>query len=112
MIAASPFVQPGHIDHTYTDHVSVLTFIEANRGLAPLSAMSLDNLPNPVASGSNPYVPKNGPAIGNLMSLFAFHRSAAQMNAERAALVRLTGSHTLRPFAGAKVTAPDSHHLD
>ena len=112
MIAVSPFVAPGHIDHTYTDHVSVLKFIEANWGLAPLSSVSLDNLPNPVSSGSNPYVPQNGPAIGNLMTLFDFHRSAAQMNAERAALVGLTSRHTLRPFATAKVTAPDSHALD
>jgi phospholipase C len=112
MIAVSPFVSPGHIDHTYTDHVSVLKFIEANWGLHPLSSISLDNLPNPVASSSNPYVPTNGPAIGNLMSLFDFHRSSAQISAERAALLHLTGQHTLRPFAHAKVTAPDGHGLD
>jgi phospholipase C len=111
MIAVSPFVQPGHIDHTYTDHVSVLKFIEANWGLAPLSSVSLDNLPNPVA-GSDPYVPTNGPAIGNLMSLFDFHRSAAAMNAERAELVGLTRRYTTRPFAHATVTAPHSHDLD
>ncbi len=33
MMAVSPWVNPGHIDHTYTDHVSVLKFIEANWGL-------------------------------------------------------------------------------
>jgi acid phosphatase len=112
MIAVSPFVQPGHIDHTYTDHVSVLKFIEANWGLAPLSGRSLDNLPNPVSTASDPYVPTNGPAIGNLMSLFHFDRSSAQINAERAQLVSLSQRYTMRPFAGAKVTAPDSHDLD
>ncbi len=112
MVAVSPFVHPGHVDHTYTDHVSVLKFIEANWGLAPLSSVSLDNLPNPVTNGSDPYVPRNGPAIGNLMTLFDFHRSAAQMNAERLALVGLTRRHTLRPFAHATVTAPDAHGLD
>ena len=111
MMAISPFVKPGHIDHTYTDHVSVLKFIEANWHLGPLSGHSLDNLPNPV-TGSNPYVPKNGPAIGNLMSLFDFHRSAQQVAAERSALVALSRRYTLRPFAHAMVTAPDSGDLD
>ena len=49
MIAVSPWVKPGHIDHTYADHVSVLKFIEANWRLRPLSDTSLDNLPNPIA---------------------------------------------------------------
>ena len=108
MIAVSPWVEPGHIDHTYTDHVSVLKFIEANWGLHPLSASSLDNLPNPVANASDPYVPTNGPAIGNLMSLFDFHRSSTELGAERVALLDLTAHHTLRPFARATVTAPDA----
>jgi acid phosphatase len=112
MIAVSPWVNPGHIDHTYTDHVSVLKFIEANWKLGPLSGTSLDNLPNPVASSSNPYVPTNGPAIGNLMTLFDFHRTSAEVSAERAALLHLTAQHTLRPFARATVTAPRGHDLD
>ena len=112
MIAVSPWVNPGHIDHTYTDHVSVLKFIEANWGLDPLSATSLDNLPNPASSASDPYVPTNGPAIGNLVSLFDFHRTSSEIGAERAALMHLTAQHTLRPFARATVTAPDGHHLD
>ncbi len=112
MIAVSPWVSPGHVDHTYTDHVSVLKFIEANWGLHPLSGRSLDNLPNPVASASDPYVPTNGPAIGNLMSLFDFHRSPAQINAERAQLESLSQRYTMRPFAHATVTAPGSHDLD
>ena len=111
MMAISPFVKPGHIDHTYTDHVSVLKFIEANWHLSPLSGRSLDNLPNPI-TGSNPYVPKNGPAIGNLMSLFDFHRSAGEIAAERAELVGLSERYTMRPFAHATVTAADSDDLD
>ena len=69
LIVVSPYTTPGTIDHTYTDHVSILKFIEANWTLPPLSDRSLDNLPNPVNNG---YVPNNRPAIGNLMSLFDF----------------------------------------
>jgi phospholipase C len=50
----------------------VLKFIEANWGLLPLTGRSRDNLPNPTAS-SNPYVPGNSPAIGDLMDMFNFH---------------------------------------
>jgi phospholipase C len=71
MIVISPYTRPGYIDHSYEDHVSVLKFIEANWGLAPLTASSLDNLPNPMQQGGS-YLPSNGPAIGNLMSLFDF----------------------------------------
>jgi phospholipase C len=71
-LVVSPYTKPGHISHTYTDHASILKFIEANWGLAPLTARSRDNFPNPVTSQSNPYVPLNSPAIGNLMDLFNF----------------------------------------
>jgi len=71
-LVISPFTRPGHISHTYTDHVSVLKFIEANWGLRPLTHRSRDNYPNPVASEHNPYVPLNSPAIGDLMDLFSF----------------------------------------
>ena len=64
--------QKSVVDHTYADHVSILKFIEANWRLDPLSARSRDHLPNPIANPSDPYVPVNRPAIGNLMSLFAF----------------------------------------
>jgi phospholipase C len=33
---------------------------------------SRDNLPNPVPEASNPYVPANTPAIGDLFDLFSF----------------------------------------
>jgi phospholipase C len=73
----SPYVKPGVIDHTYADHASILKFIEWNWKLAPLSSRSRDNLPNPVASVGNPYVPSNGPAIGDLRSIFDFTRRRA-----------------------------------
>jgi len=71
-IAVSPYVKKGFVDHTYYDHVSVLKFIEANWDLPAISNRSRDNLPNPVADRDNPYVPQNGPAIGDLMNLFTF----------------------------------------
>jgi phospholipase C len=69
MIAVSPYAKPGFVDHTYTDHVSILKFIEANWGLGPLTSYSEDNLPNATPGA---YVPKVRPAIGNLMTLFDF----------------------------------------
>jgi phospholipase C len=72
LIAVSPFAKRATVDHTYTDHVSILKFIEANWRLDPLSPRSRDHLPNPLADRSNPYVPANRPAIGNLMRLFQF----------------------------------------
>jgi phospholipase C len=71
LIVVSPFSKGGHISHTYTDHVSTLKFIEANWRLNPITPRSRDNLPNPIP-GSNPYVPDNSPAIGDLMDLFDF----------------------------------------
>jgi phospholipase C len=69
MIVVSPYARQDYIDHTYTDHVSILKFIEANWGLPPLTSYSEDNLPNPTP---DVYVPRNRPAIGNLMTLFDF----------------------------------------
>jgi phospholipase C len=71
-IVVSRFTKPGHISHQYADHVSILKFIEANWGLAPVTGRSRDNLPNPKTTRSNPYVPLNQPAISNLMDLFKF----------------------------------------
>jgi len=73
LIAVSPYARKGFVDHTYYDHVSVLKFIERNWGLSPLSPRSRDNLPNPIQPPDN-YAPINGPAIGDLMSLFNFGR--------------------------------------
>ncbi|MDD5274019.1 MAG: alkaline phosphatase family protein [Methylovulum sp.] len=71
LLVVSPYAKKGYVDHVYHDHASILKFIEHNWGLSPLSARSRDNLPNPVA-GSNPYLPANQPAIGDLTSLFDF----------------------------------------
>jgi phospholipase C len=71
LIVVSPYSQGGSVVHTYYDHVSVLKFIEYNWGLSTISATSRDNLPNPMAS-SDPYVPLNQPAVGNLLDMFGF----------------------------------------
>ena len=68
----SPFARPGHVDHVYNDHASILKFIEYNWRLAPLSKRSRDNLPNPVSDPADPYRPTNGPAVGDLRTLFSF----------------------------------------
>jgi acid phosphatase len=70
LILVSPFARKGAVDHTYNDHVSILKFIEANWGLPPLTSYSEDNLPNPTPEA---YVPRDRPAIGDLMTLFNFH---------------------------------------
>jgi phospholipase C len=72
LIAVSPFSAGGRVVHSYTDHVSILKFIEKNWRLPPVSGRSRDNLPNPAAAPGDPYVPLNGPAIGDLMDMFRF----------------------------------------
>jgi len=73
-LVVSPYTRPGHISHDYTDHVSILKFIEKNWGLDPVTHRSRDNLPNPIPDRSNPYVPVNSPAIGDLFDLFDFQK--------------------------------------
>jgi len=73
MIVVSPYTTPGYISHDYTDHVSILKFIERNWGLEPVTWRSRDNFPNPVTRDDNPYVPVNSPALGDLFDLFDFH---------------------------------------
>ncbi len=75
MIVVSPYTQAGHISHDYSDHVSVLKFIERNWNVGPVTKRSRDNFPNPVVSSANPYVPNNTPAIGDLFDLFSFGRT-------------------------------------
>jgi phospholipase C len=72
LIAVSPFAKPGHVDHVYSDHASILKFIERNWNLPPLSRRSRDRLPNPASRDDESYRPDNSPAIGDLMSLFNF----------------------------------------
>ncbi len=75
LIVVSPFSRGGHVNHTYTDHASILKFIERNWHLKPLTHRSRDNLPNPITPhGGNPCVPVNMPAIGDLFDMFNFPR--------------------------------------
>jgi phospholipase C len=72
LLAISPWAKREHVDHAYSDHASVLKFIEWNWGLGPIGANSRDRLPNPVSDDDNPYVPRNGPALSDLRRLFQF----------------------------------------
>lgn len=74
LLVISRYSEGGRVVHTYYDHVSFDKFVEANWGLhEAISARSRDNLPNPIARRSDPYVPVNAPAIGNLMDMFDFN---------------------------------------
>src|SRR5271163_995761 len=72
-IVVSKFSTGGNITHNYSDHVSVLKFIERNWNLKPVTARSRDNFPNPITESKNVYVPVNGPAISDLFELFNFN---------------------------------------
>jgi phospholipase C len=71
-LVVSPFSTGGRITHNYSDHVSILKFIERNWNLPPVTHRSRDNFPNPIAPFFNPYVPINSPAISDLFELFDF----------------------------------------
>ncbi len=73
LLVVSPFTKAGHISHDYSDHVSVLKFIERNWGLAPLTNRSRDNFPNPKYDKKvSRYAPTNSPALADLFDLFNF----------------------------------------
>src|SRR5581483_6992310 len=98
-----------YISHTYTDHVSILKFIERNWNLNPLSPESLDQLPNPKPTPGNPYVPENKPAIGDLFDMFSFPTGAGAHAARTRSAARIPARliHRASP-RGAKVRAvPD-----
>ena len=76
LIVVSPYT-PQQVTsplYTYTDHVSILKFIERNWNLGTISKRSRDNLPNPISKKGNAYVPANSPAIGDLFDLFDFSK--------------------------------------
>ena len=75
LIAVSPYSTGGRVVHSYTEHVSILKFIERNWHIAPLTDRSRDNLSNPHANRGDPYVPANSPAIGDLFDMFDFGQS-------------------------------------
>ena len=72
MIVVSKFSQGGaHQPHLHRPRLD----LEVHRGQlgpGPITTRSRDNLPNPVATTANPYVPTNRPAIGDLMDMFNF----------------------------------------
>jgi phospholipase C len=72
LLIVSPYTTGGHVNHAYSDHVSITKFIERNFKLAPLTGRSRDNLPNPKTAANNPYVPLNSPAIDDLFGAFNF----------------------------------------
>ncbi len=78
LIVVSKYVKPGHISHDYSDHVSIIKFIERNWGLRTITHRSRDNFPNPTVTADNPYVPQNSPALGDLFDLFDFGYSFSQ----------------------------------
>ena len=75
MIVVSPYSEGGRIAHNYSDHVSILKFIERNWGIPTVTKRSRDNFPNPIATPNNPWVPVNGPAISDLFELFNFNQN-------------------------------------
>ena len=73
LLVVSKYSRGGRVVHTYYDHVSFDKFVEANWNLhETISPLGRDNLPNPVTTRSNPYVPVNQPAIGDLFDMFEF----------------------------------------
>ena len=74
LIVVSPYSKGGHVVHDYSDHASILKFIERNWHLPKITGRSRDNLPNPLAVEGNPYVPANSPAIDDLFGMFQFER--------------------------------------
>jgi phospholipase C len=72
-LVVGPYLKPGHISHSYADHVSILKFIERNWNLPTVTKRSRDNFPNPLSLDFiSPYVPLNSPAISDLFDFFHF----------------------------------------
>jgi phospholipase C len=72
LLVVSPLAKQGYISHVYSDHVSIIKFIERNWKLPTITKRSRDNFPNPLADGDDPYIPRNSPAIGDLFDMFNF----------------------------------------
>ena len=71
LLIVSPYAKPGHVDHTYYDHASILKFIERNWNLPHLSDRSRDNLPNPEKKEGEKS--DDDRVIGDLMNMFSFN---------------------------------------
>jgi phospholipase C len=76
LLVVSQYSTGGHVSHQYSDHASIVKFIERNWKLPKLSDRTRDNLPNPKTSDDNPYVPRNTPAIDDLWGNFAFGKDS------------------------------------
>lgn len=75
LVVVSPYTKAGHISRDYSDHVSILKFIERNWELEPLTTRSRDNLPNPKYDRRiSKYAPVNSLAIADLFDLFEFSK--------------------------------------
>ena len=74
LIVVSPYSKGGIVSHEYSDHASVVKFVERNWKLPKLSNRTRDNLPNPIQTPSlaGGYAPTNSPAIGDLWGNFSF----------------------------------------
>jgi phospholipase C len=72
LIVVSKYSEGGHVSHEYSDHASIIKFIERNWHLPKISGRSRDNLGNPITAQADPYVPLNRPAIGDLWGNFDF----------------------------------------
>ena len=93
LIVVSPYTKPGHITHNYSDHASIVKFIERNWNLPTISNRSRDNYPNPKADDDDPYVPLNSACEMNLRKLACFGSETCLMRS-----LRSFGSRTGRPM--------------
>ncbi len=75
LIAVSLYTKGGNVNHSYGDQVSILKFVERNWTLAPVTNRSRDNFPNPQVAATDPYVPRNMPALDDLFDMFDFTAS-------------------------------------
>jgi phospholipase C len=78
LLVLSAYTTGGKVNHAYSDHVSLLKFIERNWHLRPLTDRSRDNLPNPRMRSEEPYVPANMPALDDLFDMFDFDHAVNQ----------------------------------
>jgi phospholipase C len=83
MIIVSPYAKPGYVDTTFSDHSSVLKFIETVFGLPTLASINHQfdtSTPttNNQANGA-PFPPRDGnPALSDLMQCFDFTQTAPE----------------------------------
>jgi phospholipase C len=99
MIVVSEYSKGGHISHSYTDHVSTLKFIERNWSLGAITQRSRDNLPDPRVD-SNPYVPVNSPAIGDMFDMFDFDHHSGERDDHSGHADRGADTHFAQGYYG------------